>query len=215
MILGIYGSGGLGREILELARCIQRDSNRWRDIIFIDDYSDAGEKNGANLMSFAKFKASFKDAEISVALGEPAHRLKLYTSITESGFTPATLIHPTVEIPESTTVNAGVTICTSSFISCNVTLGENVCIQPNCLVFHDCAIEPHAVMSPSARLAGGVVVGEGAFIGMNATVKQQIKIGKWSIVGMSSSVFSDTGDESVVIGSPAKMLRRNTERRVF
>ena len=33
MILGIYGAGGLGREVLELARII----NTWEKIIFIDD----------------------------------------------------------------------------------------------------------------------------------------------------------------------------------
>ena len=37
MILGIYGAGGLGREILVLAQQINEKISKWEDIVFIDD----------------------------------------------------------------------------------------------------------------------------------------------------------------------------------
>ena len=36
MILGIYGAGGLGREVYELAKIINSCNNRWDQIFFID-----------------------------------------------------------------------------------------------------------------------------------------------------------------------------------
>lgn len=46
MVLGIYGSGGLGREVLELAKQINAISNRWSKIIFIDDMKPEGTYTG-------------------------------------------------------------------------------------------------------------------------------------------------------------------------
>jgi len=217
MVLGIYGSGVLGREVLELAKQIQVLTNRWRDIVFIDDVAVDISKNGADLMPFMEFTKLFSadKSEIAIALGEPAHRQKLYSAVKDSGYRLATLIHPTVEIFDSTDVKEGIIICVNSFISSNTTLGNNVCIQPHCQVFHDCILDDHVVMSPSARLAGGVTVGEGAFIGMGAIVKQKINVGKWSIIGIGSLVLHDVDDEDVVVGSPAKKLRTNVSRQVF
>ena len=50
MILGIYGSGGLGREVLELARII----NTWEKIIFIDDGGGGEEKRGGKFINIRK-----------------------------------------------------------------------------------------------------------------------------------------------------------------
>ena len=40
VILGIYGAGGLGREVFELARVLNINEKRWSDIIFIDDHPE-------------------------------------------------------------------------------------------------------------------------------------------------------------------------------
>ena len=37
MILGIYGAGALGREILEIARDINSTSDRWEDFVYLVD----------------------------------------------------------------------------------------------------------------------------------------------------------------------------------
>ena len=44
MILGIYGAGGHGREVLELAEIINNKNSRWDKIIFIDDGGGGEEK---------------------------------------------------------------------------------------------------------------------------------------------------------------------------
>ena len=40
MVLGIYGYGGHGLEVEELARVINLKENRWAKIIFVDDAKD-------------------------------------------------------------------------------------------------------------------------------------------------------------------------------
>ncbi|CCJ93138.1 putative acetyltransferase protein [Cronobacter malonaticus 681] len=52
MKLGIYGAGGLGREVLMLARAINQCTSRWNEIFFIDDVTDAQEVYGAAVVRF-------------------------------------------------------------------------------------------------------------------------------------------------------------------
>ena len=53
---------------------------------------------------------------------------------------------------------------------------------------------------------GKIVVGEGSFIGRNAMIMPNVKIGKGAIVGAYSVVTKDVPDGMVVGGSPAKVI---------
>ncbi|WP_171998162.1 NeuD/PglB/VioB family sugar acetyltransferase [Cronobacter sp. JZ38] len=211
MKLGIYGAGGLGREVLTLARAINQCTSRWREIFFIDDVTDAREVYGAAVVRFEERPA---DCEVTIAIGEPVLRQRLEQKLV--GVAPlATLIHPNVDIPTQSEIRPGAIICDGAFISCGVTVGENVLVLPRACVGHDCAIGAHSVVSGLAALAGHCTVGERVFIGMNSCVKEQTRIGDDAIVGMGSAVFSDVADATIVLGNPARAMRQNTEGKVF
>ena len=40
MVLGIYGYGGHGLEVEEVARVINEKENRWEKVLFIDDATE-------------------------------------------------------------------------------------------------------------------------------------------------------------------------------
>lgn len=48
---------------------------------------------------------------------------------------------------------------------------------------------------------------EGAQVGVGASIKQNITIGKWSIVGAGAVVINDVPDNVVVVGNPAKIIK--------
>jgi acetyltransferase EpsM len=58
-----------------------------------------------------------------------------------------------------------------------------------------------------AALAGNVTVGEGTQIGINATVKQGITIGKWAIIGAGAVIVKDVPDFAVVVGNPGRIIK--------
>lgn len=213
MILGIYGAGGLGREVLELARII----NTWEKIIFIDDGEGGGCKNGAEVYKYDEALNKFKaeNLEISIGIGEPIIREKLFNKIKGGNIKAATLIHPGVHIPETTKIGEGVTICCNDFISCNIVIGDNVYIQPSANVGHDCVLEDGAFISAFCNIAGAVHIGKYSYIGMSSAVKELVNIGSYSIVGMYSAVYKDIPDEVIALGNPARPMRRNEEHRVF
>ena len=62
-------------------------------------------------------------------------------------------------------------------------------------------------MSPGANLAGEVTVGDCAWVGIGAVVKEGIRIGSDAVVGAGAAVVSDVDDGDVVGGVPARSLK--------
>jgi acetyltransferase-like isoleucine patch superfamily enzyme len=50
---------------------------------------------------------------------------------------------------------------------------------------------------------------------MSVPVKETIKIGKDSIVGMGSVVLRDIQDGMIALGNPARPMKENVSKRVF
>ena len=216
MVLGIYGAGGLGREVLDLACLINKQENRWEQIIFIADSAKEEKVNGIFVYSFDEALITFKhNIEIIIGVGEPATREKLFNRIKEKGVSLPVLIHPGVSVPSTTIVGEGSVIQCGCFVSCNARIGENVYVQPHVNIGHDDIILDGAVISGMANLAGHVSIGEYTYVGLSAAIKEGVKVGSNSIIGMYSAVYKDVDDGVVAMGNPARVMKNNEDRRVF
>lgn len=216
MVLGIYGAGGLGREVLELARIINDREKVWEEIIFIIDGESGNDVNAVKVYSYNDVINHFKGRlEISIGIGEPADRERLFAKLKKDGIKAATLIHPDVYIPDTTEVGKGVTIQMGNFISCNVKIEDYVYIQPHTNVGHDDVLKKGCMVSGFCNLAGGVTIGEFTYLGISSCYKERISVGNYSIVGMGSSVYEDIPDGMIAMGNPARPMKRNEDRHVF
>lgn len=215
MILGIYGASGLGREVNIIARKINAAGHRWDEILYIDDNELIKEVQGVRSYPFEKVKEIFSDLEISIAIGEPAVRDKVYQKVRESGIKLATLIHPGVYIDESTQVGAGTTICEGVTLTSCVVLGENVYVQPHAVIGHDIRIGSHSVIGANAHIGGANKIGERVFLGFMAGTLQGLTIGNDVEISAGSIVFRDIEPNMIVMGNPARVIRRNEGQGVF
>jgi len=217
MVLGIYGSGGLGREVYVLARQINAMGKRWSDLVFIDDFGRKSCTTKARVVTFDEAKTEFSpdQVEICIAVGEPAIRAELYDRIQGAGYKLATLVHLGVSIPEDSSVGPGTIICSACFVSCGVGIGANVLLQPTASVGHDCRIGSHSVISTFVSLAGNCTIGARTFIGMSVPVKENTTIGDDVIVGMGSVVQRNIDAGMVALGNPARPMSANQNKRVF
>ncbi len=217
MDLGIYGAGGLGRELLILALQINEVEKRWNSIIFIDDDCGLPALKGRQVYPFEEVKQKYNRSilEIVVAVGEPQIRRKLRERINDKGFRLAVLIHPSVNIPGDTSLGAGTTICKNCFVSCDIAIGENVLMQPCASIGHDSQIGNDTVISSYVCVAGGCFVGHETYIGLNVPIKENIRIGNQTIVGMGSVVTRDIPGQVIAMGNPARAQRENVNHKVF
>ncbi|WP_312209224.1 acetyltransferase [Pseudescherichia sp.] len=213
MKLAIYGAGGLGREVLELAQQIDACRPRWEGICFIDDINDGRQIKGHPVVHLDAIMPN--DYEIVIAVGEPSLRDTLAQKATDRHFALATLVHPNARLSQYITLGEGCVIGYGAFVSCDTDIGRNVYLQPNASLGHDCVIGQHSIISSYANLAGNCKLGERVFVGMNAVVRETTRIGNDSIISMGAAVFTDIAPAMIVMGNPARAIRPNDDKKVF
>ena len=107
----------------------------------------------------------------------------------------------------------------------NTTVGERVFINAGCkfqdqggiVIGDDCLIGHNVVLatlnhdlSPSRRadmIPSPIIIGDNVWIGSNVTVLPGVTLGKNSVVAAASVVTKDVPENSVVVGSPARVVR--------
>jgi sugar O-acyltransferase (sialic acid O-acetyltransferase NeuD family) len=217
MVLGIYGAGGLGREVFELASVINNNNKQWSEIVFIDDADAISNPRNIRVLKFSNIinEFSVSDIQICIAIGEPATRKILYDKIIANGLELTTLVHPDVVIPDSTIIGRGTVICKFLSITCDITIGKNVYIHPNVCIGHDSIIGEHTVVSSYVDVAGDCKIGSNTFLAINVCMRQGISIGDDTIIGMGSVVHRDIPNDVIAMGNPARPMKKNEEHRVF
>ena len=216
MILGIYGAGGLGREIYDIAKRVNIKNNKWSSIVYINDnifYSN--NKLKVDEFSLQDFVEINEDKQAVIAVGEPIVRMKLYEKLIQYNIELTTLIDPSAIISDQAKINIGVIISEYTSIHADVVIEDNVLIQPFCCVGHDINIGKHTVVSTTANIGGGSMIGSKVYLGMNCAIKQNININDGAIVGMGAVVYKNVDSEMTVIGNPARITRGNENKTVF
>ena len=210
MILAIYCAGGLGREVIEFARSI----NRWENIIFVDDVTSEKVISDANVLRFLEVEQFRGNLEFVIANGEPAVREVLYHKIKDAGYPLGTLISPYCSILSKTEIGEGC-ILYDCVISTNVHIGANVLMNGKVLIGHDTVIGEHSVLSTLNFLGGDTYIGKRVYIAPGAMVKDRIHIGDDAIISLGAVVLRNVRAESIMIGNPARKLGNNEEKTVF
>lgn len=120
------------------------------------------------------------------------------------------LIDPTAVIPNNyCSIGHGVLFAPLVQLSPDTKIGDNCFLLPNSFVGHDSTLDEFVSVANNATVGGNVHVGKGVHIGSNATIREDVKIGEFSIVGMGSVVLKDVPPNSVVVGNPSKIMKRD------
>ena len=214
-VLGIWGAGGLGREVLELAKIINDRDKRWDGFVFIVDGAAVSEVNGVKVIEYEDAKKKFDGLEVIIGIGEPAVREEKFNLLKNDGIATPSLIHPDVHVPDTVKIGEGTVIQYGCFISSDITIGDNVFVQPQCNIGHDDELADGCIISGFGNLGGYVSIGKYTYIGLSVAVKERVNIGNYSIVGMGAIVYKDIPDEMIALGNPARPIAGNTDRIVF
>ncbi|MBQ0798494.1 MAG: hypothetical protein KBT63_04360 [Porticoccaceae bacterium] len=75
------------------------------------------------------------------------------------------------------------------------------------LIGHETLISSDTFIAHAVSISGCCDIGQGCFIGTNATILPRIKIGNWVSVGAGTVVNKDVPDYSVIVGNPGRIIR--------
>nr|WP_277397912.1 acetyltransferase [Paraburkholderia sp. Ac-20340] len=213
--LFIYGAGGFGKEVMDVARRQNAATKAWADICFVDDICDERVRHGANVLRFDEIREELDQCEFVIAVGEPAGREKLAAKLRAEGARLGRVIDTSSIVAASARVGDGVIVTPFCSISSDAVLGAHACVNTMAIVGHDVQVGDHTVISSMVNLGGASVIGSGSYIGMGALIKEGVRIGSNTIIGMGSVVYGDIPDDVIALGNPARVARPNTDRKVF
>ncbi len=215
MKLAVYCAGGFGREIYDLAQRINHIENRWKDIVFIDNYKSECFFEDVGLFAMKDLPYKPGEIEIIIANGEPAEREIIYKELQEYGYEITTLVDPLAVISPNAHIGKGSIVIGYTMVNSFATIGENVVLQSHCVIGHDVCVGNHCVLSSGFMPSGKTKIGERVFLGLNTCTIDGVEIGDDAVIGMGAVVHRNVEPNMIVMGNPARPIRKNEDKKVF
>lgn len=208
--LAIVGAGGLGREIAVLVAQLNEAGGAWDLRGFYDDRAPATPTVGGlpYLGTLADLNATPSPLAVAVAVGSSAGRAAVVARLTSpSLFFPA-LVHPQVALrpAQRVALGEGCIIQRGCILTCDITLGRFVLLNLGCTLGHDSVLEDFCSLMPHANVGGGAHLAASVYLGTNATVIHQVRVGAGTTVGAGAVAVRDLPPHCTAVGVPAKPI---------
>ena len=153
--------------------------------------------------------SSFPQALFVVCAGRGQARQRIVNRLDLIGVRQdrfATIVDPTAVVPAGCSIGGGSILLSHVSLTADVTVGRHVVIMPQAVLTHDDRIEDFATICGGVALGGSVVVGSAAYLGMNASVREDLVVGPSSTLGMGSVLLSNLPSGRTWAGVPAADL---------
>lgn len=206
----IAGAKGFAKELLEL---LYRDY-RYKEIFFYDDVSSGLPDNLYGRFRILKSEAELREAlksnaYFTLGIGVPKNRHQLNKLFVNNGGLIKTIISNKATVGSfDTVIEKGCTIMDGVMITNNVKIAYCSLINVNSMVAHDSVVGKFADIAPNVTISGNCHIGDFVSIGTAAVVLPGVRIGNNVAIGAGSIVKNNIPDNSLVIGAPAKVIKK-------
>ena len=199
----IIGGGGHAKVVIESLRAagetvaviVDADPTP-REVLGVPVVGDDLALQGLRAQGFSKLFVAVGDNRLRQTLGRKAREL---------GFGLVNAIHPSAMISASARLGEGVAVMAGAVVNAESQVGDLAIINTGAVVDHDCRLGVACHVAPASALAGGVNVGDRAFLGVGVRVIPGVTIGADTVVGAGGVVVRNLPDAVLAIGAPAKI----------
>jgi sugar O-acyltransferase (sialic acid O-acetyltransferase NeuD family) len=212
----ILGSCGTSLDILDALRDINAAAGceKFRCIGLLDDNPSlkGSTRNGVEILGPMSLAGTL-DCLVINGIGSARTFIHKQDITARTGCPPerfATLVHPTASVSTSAVLGPGTVVLQNAVVCSNARVGAHVVVLPCAVISHDDIVGDYTCIATGACLSGGVQVGQSCYLGCRSAIRENVRIGQRCLVGMGSVVIRDVEDNSVVVGNPARLLKRTT-----
>lgn len=213
--LVIFGTA----EMAQLARYyFENDSDRKVVAFTADDaFVEADQFDGLPLIPFSKIKEKFSpaDTDMHVALsyrGLNRLRQEKFEQAKAAGYKLVSYVCSKSVTWPDLKVGENCFILENQTIQPTVTIGDNVMIWSGNHLGHGSSIGNHTYIASHVVISGHCKIGERCFFGVNATLRDFLKVGDDVFVAMHAAVGQDVESGAVVIGQAGEVFPADDRR---
>jgi sugar O-acyltransferase (sialic acid O-acetyltransferase NeuD family) len=211
----ILGTGGNCIDILDTINTINASGRigSYECVGFLDDNQQNWGKEyfGVPVLGPLNSAQKYSDHFFVNGIGSQSNFWKkgsiiAKTTIPDERF--ETIIHPSASVSSMARLGNGTVVFQNVTITSNVKIGKHVIILPNSVLSHDDIIGDYTCITGGVCISGGVTVGHSCYLGTNSAIIGNVNIGNYCLIGMGSVVLDSVDDNLVVVGNPARFLRK-------
>lgn len=209
ILFGLIGAGGFARETMPIAALKLGGE---ADLTFVETAPTKATVNGYDLLSEEAFEAAAYETKMfNIAIADSRVREMFAKKFRDLDYIPISLTAASVTIYDDIQIGEGAILCANVVLTSNARIGKFFHANLNSYVAHDCIIGDYVTFAPNVACNGNVHIGDHAYIGAGAIIKQGSqdaprRIGEGAVVGMGAVVTKDVAPYTTVVGNPARVL---------
>lgn len=202
----IAGAGGFGREALAIIQDINSQKIRWNIKGFIDDNPNAldGKKCEYGIIgTIADWIPSENEAFV-IGISSPTGKEKIANILKSKGAKFTTLISPYALVSTVAEFGEGSVVTAGSSVGPGAKIGNFVNIAGS-MIGGDAIIGDYSTTTGFANVTNACL-GKRVFVGSNAVILNDLKVGDDAFVCAGSVVFHNVKAGTKVFGNPARRM---------
>ncbi|WP_310529147.1 NeuD/PglB/VioB family sugar acetyltransferase [Nocardioides sp.] len=210
--LVLVGAGGLTREAMNIVRA--SDESISMRVLDDNPATWGSSLDGVEVAGGLDLLGEYADHQVVVCMGRGTLRRTVVQRIRHAGVARerfASLVHPRVLVPANCSVGVGSVVMEGVVLTADVTVGDHVVLMPHDTLTHGNVVHDYATICAGVALGGDVEVGPEAYVGMNACVRERVRIGRRSTLGMGAVLLHDLPGGETWVGSPAHTVNPRLE----
>jgi sugar O-acyltransferase (sialic acid O-acetyltransferase NeuD family) len=211
--MNIVFIGAANPETIRMIQAVRRVHGEFRAVGFVDNDPAKQGKDFFGLPILGTV-AQIRNMDtgqllfVNLITGSTLARFEVTRDAVREGAKFTNFIHPTVDLT-MTRLGLGNYLQEGVILQAGVEVGDNSSIHMGAVIGHESRIGSSVFIAHAVSVSGCCSIGDGCFIGTNATILPRIQVGKWSTIGAGAVVTKNVPDYAVVAGNPARCIKSN------